>query len=115
LSGEDEAFWTAEAEARRAAQMPPFSRLAGVILSHPDQAVVEAHARELARGSQTLRDIGAELFGPAAAHIARIRGRHRMRMLIRAPRQAPVQDAIAAWLAAGPKPPANLRLSVDID
>ncbi|WP_299361481.1 primosomal protein N' [uncultured Paracoccus sp.] len=115
LSGEDEAFWTAEAEARRAAQMPPFSRLAGVILSHPDQAVVEAHARELARGSQTLRDIGAELFGPAPAPIARIRGRHRMRMLIRAPRQAPVQDAIAAWLAAGPKPPANLRLSVDID
>ncbi|MDM7459479.1 MAG: primosomal protein N', partial [Paracoccus sp. (in: a-proteobacteria)] len=40
LSGEDEVFWNAEAAARRAAAMPPFGRLAGVILSHPDQAIV---------------------------------------------------------------------------
>ena len=36
-------------------------------------------------------------------------------MLVRAPRQAPLQDAIGRWLAAAPKPPTNLRLSVDID
>ena len=37
-----------------------------------------------------------------------------MRMLIRAPRQAPLQAAIADWLA-GVKLPTNMRLSVDID
>lgn len=115
LSGEDEAFWDAEASARRAAQMPPFARLAGIILSHPDQPVVEAYAAELARRAAPLRDIGAELFGPAPAPIARVRARYRVRMLIRAPRQAPVQPAITAWLGAAPRPPANLRLSVDID
>lgn len=115
LSGDDEAFWDAEADSRRDARMPPFSRLAGVILSHPDMAVAEGFARALAARAAPLAEIGAELFGPAPAPIPRIRARHRVRMLIRAPRQAPLQSAIAAWLAAGPKPPANLRLSVDID
>lgn len=115
LSGDDEAFWDAEAAQRRAAQMPPFSRLAGIILSHPDQPVVEAYAAELARRAAPLREIGAELFGPAPAPIARVRARYRVRMLIRAPRQAPVQAAISAWLAGAPRAPANLRLSVDID
>lgn len=115
LSGDDEAFWDAEAESRRAAGMPPFSRLAGIILSHPEQSVVEGYAQELARRAAPLAEIGAELFGPAPAPIARVRARFRVRMLIRAPRQAPLQSAIARWLATAPKAPANLRLAVDID
>ena len=114
LSGEDEGFWNAEAEARQAAAMPPFGRLAGVILSHPDPASVTDFARALAGRATPLAEIGAELWGPAPAPIARVRGRHRMRMLIRAPRQAPLQAAIADWLD-GVKLPTNLRLSVDID
>ena len=115
LSGDDEAFWDAEAESRRAAGMPPFSRLAGIILSHPEQAVVEGYAQELARRAAPLAEIGAELFGPAPAPLARVRARLRVRMVIRAPRQAPLQSAIARWLSAAPKAPANLRLAVDID
>ncbi|WP_323716607.1 primosomal protein N' [Paracoccus aminovorans] len=115
LSGRDEDFWDAEAAQRQAAGMPPFGRLAGIILSHPDMPVVEDYAHALARRAEPLRAVGAELFGPAPAPITRIRGRCRVRMLIRAPRQAPVQAAIAAWLAQAPKPPTNLRLSVDID
>ena len=115
LSGDDEAFWNAEAESRHAARMPPFSRLAGIILSHPDQPVVEAYAQELARRAGPLDEIGAELFGPAPAPIARVRARYRVRMLVRASRQAPLQSAIAAWLAKAPKAPTNLRLAVDID
>ncbi|MDP0927942.1 primosomal protein N' [Paracoccus onubensis] len=114
LSGEDEAFWNAEAEGRQAMGMPPFGRLAGIILSHPDLETVAAFARHLAAHAEPLREAGAELWGPAPAPIALIRGRHRMRMLIHAPRQAQLQNAIADWLAPH-KPPANLRLSVDID
>ena len=114
LSGQDEGFWGAEAAGRQAAGMPPFGRLAGVILSHPDLGVVSDFARHLASLAAPLAQAGAELWGPAPAPIARVRGRHRMRMLIRAPRQAPLQTAIADWLALA-KPPTNLRLSVDID
>ncbi|WP_207102366.1 primosomal protein N' [Paracoccus shandongensis] len=114
LSGEDEAFWNAEAAGRQATGMPPFGRLAGIILSHPDLGVVTDFARHLAAHAAPLEQAGAQLWGPAPAPIARIRGRHRVRMLIHAPRQAPIQAAIADWLAPM-KPPANLRLSVDID
>ncbi|MCZ0960567.1 primosomal protein N' [Paracoccus benzoatiresistens] len=114
LSGEDEAFWNAEAAARQATGMPPFGRLAGIILSHPDLGVVSDFARHLAAHAGPLEQAGAQLWGPAPAPIARIRGRHRVRMLVHAPRQAPVQSAIADWLAPH-KPPTNLRLSVDID
>ena len=114
LSGEDTAFWNAEAEARRQAAMPPFGRLAGIILSHPDLDIVTGFARQLAGAAQPLFDAGAELWGPAPAPIARIRGRHRLRMLIHAPRQAPLQEAITNWLAPH-KRPSDLRLAVDID
>lgn len=115
LSGEDETFWDAEAEARRHAGMPPFGRLAGVILSHPDLGVVEGYAREIARRSAQLRQAGAELYGPAPAPIARVRDRFRFRILIKAPRSVALQSVIREWLAAAPKTPTNLRLSVDID
>lgn len=114
LSGEDEAFWNAEAAARRASGMPPFGRLAGIILSHPDLAIAARFAQMLADDDAALRDRGIELFGPAPAPIARVRGRHRIRMLLRAARNAPLQSAIAAWLQPH-RPPANLRLAVDID
>jgi len=114
LSGQDETFWDAEAAGRQAAGMPPFGRLAGIILSHPDLGTVADFARHLAGLATPLAEVGAELWGPAPAPIARVRGRHRMRMLIRAPRQAPLQAAIADWLA-GVKLPTNMRLSVDID
>ncbi|MTH33411.1 primosomal protein N' [Paracoccus limosus] len=115
LSGQDEEFWDAEAAQRQAVGMPPFGRLAGIILSHPDQPVVEDYSRELVRRAGPLEEIGAEVWGPAPAPIARIRGRYRVRILIRSARQAPVQLAIADWLRLAPKPPTNLRLAVDID
>lgn len=114
LSGQDEQFWDAEAAGRQAAGMPPFGRLAGIILSHPDLGAVTDFARHLAAQAMPLAEVGAELWGPAPAPIARVRGRHRMRMLIRAPRQAPLQSAIADWLAPV-KLPTNMRLAVDID
>lgn len=114
LSGDEDAFWQAEAAQRQAAGMPPFGRLAGVILSHPDAGCVMAFANEIARQSAPLSAVGAELFGPAPAPIARVRGRHRVRILIRAPRQAPLQTAIKDWLHPF-RLPKDLRLAVDID
>ncbi|MGY6410931.1 MAG: primosomal protein N' [Alkalilacustris sp.] len=114
LADDDEGFWRAEAASRRALGMPPFGRLAGVILSSPDLDGLHDFALALAREDAPLRAIGAELYGPAPAPIARIRGRHRIRMLIKADRRAPLQQALAQW-STTLKPPANLRLSIDID
>ena len=114
LGGDEEAFWRAEAEARRAEGVPPYGRMAGIILSGPDPEPLFQLGEALARGSAPLRAAGAELYGPAPAPIARVRGKHRVRMLIKAPRTTPLQSAIRAWLAPF-KIPNSIRLAVDID
>ncbi len=114
LGGNDEAFWRAEAAERRAAGMPPYGRLAGIILSSPDVAAVFDLGSELARRDEPLRRVGAQVWGPAPAPIARVRGRHRVRLLVKADKGVALQPALAAWLAQVKLPP-NLRLAVDID
>lgn len=114
LSGDEEAFWKAEAAERQAAGVPPFGRMAGIILSGADLAQVFELGETLARSDGALRQIGAQLFGPAPAPIARIRGRHRVRMLVKAAKGAPLQEAIARWIAPV-RLKGDLRLSVDID
>jgi len=114
LSGEEEAFWRAEAEERRIAGVPPYGRMAGIILSGPDVGQVFDIGAELARRNAPLRAAGAEVFGPAPAPIARIRGRHRVRLLVKAPKGAALQPALAQWVAQV-RLPASLRLAIDID
>ena len=114
LGGDEEAFWAAEAAERRAAGVPPYGRMAGIILSSPDIQQVFDFGAELARRDAPLRRIGAQVFGPAPAPVARVRGRHRVRLLVKAGKGAPLQAALAEWVA-GVKLPANLRMAVDID
>lgn len=114
LSGDDEAFWAAEAAERQALGMPPFGRLAALILSGSRLDAVFEAAHRLADTDAPLRAIGAQVWGPAPAPIARIRGRHRVRLLVKAPRAAPLQAALRTWLE-GVKLTGDLRLTVDID
>ncbi len=114
LGGDEEAFWKAEAAERRAAGVPPYGRMAGIILSSPDVQQVFDFGAELARRDGPLRRIGAQVFGPAPAPIARVRGRHRVRLLVKADKAAPLQAALAEWVAQF-KLPATLRLAIDID
>lgn len=114
LAGDEEGFWRAEAEGRRHAGVPPYGRMAGIILSSPDLQAVFDLGAELARRDGPVRAVGAQVFGPAPAPIARIRGRHRVRLLVKAPKGAALQAAVAAWLAQVRLPP-RVRLTVDID
>lgn len=114
LSGDEKGFLQAEAQEREAAGVPPFGRMAGIVLSSTDVAEVFDFGTEIARKDRPLRDVGAQLFGPAPAPIARIRGRHRVRLLIKAPKGAPIQRAVSQWLAQF-SVPNSLRLQVDID
>ena len=114
LGGEEERFWKAEAEERRHAGVPPFGRLAGIILSSPDVQEVFDFGSALARNDAPLRAVGAQVFGPAPAPIARVRGRHRVRLLVKAPKGVALQPAITEWLGMV-RPGRNIRLTVDID
>ena len=114
LSGDEEGFWRAEAGERQATAMPPYGRLAGIIIAAEEAAAAHELGARLARNDAPIRGIGGIVYGPAPAPIARVRGWHRVRLLVKTPKGAPIQQAIAQW-TAGLKLPTKLRLSVDID
>lgn len=114
LAGDEEGFWRAEAAQREAAGVPPYGRMAGIILSGPDVAQVFDAANLLARNAGALTRVGAQVFGPAPAPIARIRGRHRVRLLVKAGKGVALQGAIAQWIGQL-RLKGDLRLAVDID
>ena len=114
LAGDEESFWKAEAEERKAAGVPPYGRMAGIILSSPNVQEVFDLGSEMARMDGPLRAIGAQVFGPAPAPIARVRGKHRVRLLVKAEKSAPLQQALAKW-AGQFRLPTNLRMAIDID
>jgi primosomal protein N' (replication factor Y) len=112
VSGDADRFFAAETEDRRAAGMPPFGRLAALIVSGPEATAVDRLAAELARRAPRGADI--EVFGPVAAPLAVLRGRHRRRFLLKTARTVPVQSVLRRWLDQI-RPPSSLRLQVDID
>ncbi|MFT6073928.1 MAG: primosomal protein N' (replication factor Y) [Yoonia sp.] len=114
LAGDEENFWKAEAEERKAAGVPPYGRMAGIILSSPNVQDVFDLGAQMARMDGPLRQIGAQVYGPAPAPIARVRGRHRVRLLVKAEKSAPLQQALSKW-AAQFRLPHNLRMAIDID
>ena len=99
LAGDEESFWAAEAAERKAAGVPPYGRMAGIILSSTNAQEVFDLGTDMARRDGPLRQIGAQVFGPAPAPIARVRGRHRVRLLVKADKAAPLQQALAEWAA----------------
>ena len=98
VSGDAEGFYAAETDARREAAMPPFGRLAAIIVSSEDQAEATETARRIGRAAP--RHDNMAVFGPAPAPLAMLRGRHRLRLLVHANRAVPVQDIIREWLGA---------------
>ncbi len=113
VSGDIDSFYERETSERERAHLPPFGRLAAVIVTAPTRAEAEGHARALRRAAPASADV--EVLGPAEAPIAVIRGEHRFRLLVHGERSANMQAFLRAMLAAGPKPRGSIRVSVDID
>ncbi|WP_184265404.1 primosomal protein N' [Novispirillum itersonii] len=111
-TGDMRAFREAESEGRRLLRMPPFGRLVAVIVSGETADAVESVARALAR--QAPQGAGLEVLGPAPAPLALLRGRHRWRLLLKAPREVRVQTVVRQWLG-GVACPSAVRIQVDID
>jgi primosomal protein N' (replication factor Y) len=112
VSGDGPGFYSAETEARRDAAMPPFGRLAAIIVSAEDSAQADSVARRIGHAAPQVE--GMAVFGPAPAPLAMLRGRYRQRLLVHAARSLDVQDVIRDWLA-GVEWSAKVRVNVDVD
>ena len=130
LSGEAERFYAEETRQRQRAGLPPFGRLAAIVVSGSDFAGTQAHARALAQAafrmppSERWRLAAAAgipaqdemvLLGPAEAPIALVAGRHRFRLLVKAPRRGDLQGFLRALSLAAPPPRGSIRVAFDVD
>jgi primosomal protein N' (replication factor Y) len=107
-----DAFVEVEMRMREEAGLPPYGRLAAVIASGPDPVALEAYVNALA--AVTPNAEGVEVFGPADAPLALVRGRRRKRFLVRADRTVDLQGFLSAWRARA-KIPGSVRVTIDVD
>ena len=102
IAGDREAFYSAEIAMREAAHYPPFGRLASIVVSGPDKHDTQCFRAALARAAPLHDEV--RVLGPADAPLSLVRGRHRLRLLIKAPRAFDLSAYLRDWLAAAPKP-----------
>jgi primosomal protein N' (replication factor Y) len=112
-----EDFAAVALEERRAANWPPYSRLALLRAEAKDRNALEGYLREAAACAHALNDRTVRVLGPAAALMARRADHFRAHLLVESPSRAPLQRFLALWLAqleplAGPR---GLRWSIDVD
>lgn len=105
-------FYELELNEREAGRMPPYGRLVALILSGREHDRVQSMAYTMARFIPKADDI--HVLGPVPAPIAKIRNRYRWRFLVRASKNAPVQDFVRMWLDQC-EIPSMLQLTVDVD
>ena len=143
IAQDRDAFYAAEIAAREGSGYPPFGRLASLVVSGPDKHETAGYARALARAAPQVSEpevSAPELFapraavpegaaphadhtaadavrvlGPADAPLSLVRGRHRFRLLVKAPRAFDLSAYLRDWLAHAPKPHGGIKLEVDID
>ena len=112
LSWDRDGFLEEEKRGRREAGMPPFGKLAAVILSAKDPRIVDNLASIIAASAPY--NSGVQILGPAIAPIAILRGRHRRRFLVKCSKNINIQKILKSWLQKI-KVPSNAKVDIDID
>ena len=130
VAGDGERFYAEETRSRERAGLPPFGRMAAIVVSGPDFTGAQAHARALALAAFRMppserwhlaaaggvpRDDETILLGPAEAPIAILAGRHRFRLLVKAPRRGDLQGFLRALAETAPAPRGGVKVAFDVD
>ena len=113
VSGKREQFYEREIAMRKSAGLPPFSRLAAMVISSTDRNKARLHANGVRLACKQNSEI--LVLGPAEAPIAQVRGRYRYRLLFRGEKAGDLHNYISNVLIDSPKLRGDLRLQVDVD
>ncbi|MBM3460168.1 MAG: primosomal protein N', partial [Armatimonadetes bacterium] len=119
-SGHDfEAFAERELGARRALGYPPYGRLIAFLFRGPEEAAVTAQAGACAthlRGAALGAGDRAEVLGPAAAALSRLKGEFRWQVVLKGGASSALRRlARGALERFGERPGPGVRMSVDVD
>lgn len=107
-----DAFLNAEKLMRETLGLPPYGRLAALILSAPDPQLVDDTAQAIAKLAPAGE--GVQVFGPAEPPLGVVRGRWRRRFLIQGQKNTDMSAYMRAWMARV-KAPSSVRIRVDIE
>lgn len=113
IAGDRDAFLNYEVKTRQTGMLPPYGRLAAIIVSAREKDLAERTARAVVMAAPPSEKIS--VLGPAEAPIAVVRGRARWRILVKAPRDLDLQSYLRAWSAALPAFKGDVRISLDVD
>lgn len=107
-----QSFIEIEKNSRRVLKMPPYGKLAALIISSANQQAAEAAAYYLGKCAPNTELI--ETLGPAPAPMSLLRGRYRYRLLLKTAKNINIQDVLKKWLSMV-KIKSNVRVDVDIN
>ncbi|MHC1697024.1 MAG: primosomal protein N' [Geobacteraceae bacterium] len=110
-------FYEEEIAFREEAGYPPFSYLAMVVISGTAEKPVEKGAQDAARSLRENRQrlkMRTEILGPAPAPLAKVRGRFRWQILLKAHNRSELKRLLLTFQKEW-NPPRILRTSIDID
>ena len=106
------AFLNAEMTERQMLKMPPFGKLAGIILSGKNNAITYQTAKLLVQKAPFIKDV--TILGPVVAPIAKLRDKYRYRILVQAAKSTKLQNLLQNWLNQV-KIPSSVEIRIDID
>ena len=112
LNHDSEEFTLIEKKNRKILNMPPFGKLAAIIISGDNQNKTEKIAYMLGKTAPNTEHIST--LGPAPAPLFMIRGKYRYRLLLKTDKNINIQDIIKKWLSMV-EIPASVRIKVDIN
>lgn len=110
--GKEADFLAAEGAQRKLAGLPPYGRLACLLVDGPNERDVAQCAQSLVRHFPMVE--GLRLLGPAPAPLSKLRNQYRYRIILKAPKELALQNHLRGWLSHLSLPK-NVRLKVDID
>jgi len=112
VDGNAKEFFDLEKQTRKIMKMPPYGRLAAIIVSGANKQMAENCA--IALGKAAFNDGKISTLGPAPAPIFMLREKYRYRLLLKVAKDVNIQDVIKQWIKRV-KIPSTLRVEVDID
>ena len=105
-------FLELEKQSRKMLNLPPYGKLAAIIVSGANEKATEKIAYELKKYAPNGE--GISVLGPAPAPIYMLRGKFRYRLLLKTLRNINIQLILKKWLGML-NIPANVRVEVDVD
>lgn len=105
-------FLELEKQTRKMLKLPPFGKLAAIIVSGESQSSTQKVADDLGKTAPQTDKIS--VLGPAPAPIFMLRNRYRYRLLLKTDKTIKIQEVVKTWIQKV-KIPSKVRVVIDID